>query len=156
MFVLEKNVIVRADLDAVWKFFSSPANLKLITPAEMGFDILTGETDEMYPGQMISYRVKPLIGMPLKWITEITHVEEKRYFVDEQRYGPYRLWHHEHHFRQVDEGVEMIDRISYILPFGIIGRLAHRFFVKNKVNRIFEYRSHIIEQLFPVGNDQNQ
>lgn len=156
MFVLEKKVIVSAELDAVWEFFSSPANLKLITPAEMGFDILTGETDKMYPGQMISYCVKPLFGMPLKWITEITHVEEKRYFVDEQRYGPYRLWHHEHHFRRVDEGVEMIDRISYILPFGIIGRLAHRFFVKSKVNRIFEYRSHIIEQLFPVGNRQNQ
>jgi ligand-binding SRPBCC domain-containing protein len=102
----------------------------------------------MYPGQIISYRVKPLMGIPMTWVTEITHVEDMKFFVDEQRIGPYTMWHHEHHFREVEGGVEMTDIVSYKLPLGFLGRLAHLMFVKRQLNGIFEYRAKVIKNFF--------
>ena len=115
-----------------WNFFSNPTNLKEITPSYMGFKILEGADKDMFPGQIIKYIVKPLFGIPLRWVTEITHVEKETYFVDEQRYGPYKLWHHKHFFNKIKDGVEMIDIVDYRLPFGILGRMAHPLFIKKK------------------------
>lgn len=131
-----------------WDFFSSPKNLKTITPDYMGFEVLVDIPEKMYAGLMIEYEVKPILGFPIKWITEITHVDEMKFFVDEQRKGPYKIWHHEHHFKQVQNGIEMTDIISYEIPLGILGRLAHPLLVKNKLNQIFDYRFKKVEEIF--------
>ncbi len=149
MYQLKTTVVISASLEKVWDFFSSPANLKQITPQSMGFDILEGGNGKMYPGQIISYRVRPLMGIPVKWVTEITHVNNMTFFVDEQRIGPYKLWHHEHHFKLVDSGIEMTDIVSYQLPFGLLGRFAHFLFVKKKLHSIFAYRTKVIREVFP-------
>jgi ligand-binding SRPBCC domain-containing protein len=150
MYVFKKKIILKAEIDQVWDFFSSPDNLKKITPPHMGFQIVTGGEGKMYPGQMISYKVKPVAGIPLTWVTEITHVESKKYFVDEQRFGPYSMWHHEHHFKIVDDGIEMTDIVSYVLPLGLLGRIAHSLFVARQLKGIFDYRSKVIDQFFDV------
>lgn len=131
-----------------WDFLSNPKNLKTITPDFMSFDIVSGAEKEMYPGQIIEYIVKPVFGIPNKWITEITHVEDKKYFVDEQRFGPYSLWHHKHFLRKIDGGVEMEDIIHYKIPFGLLGQLVHPILVKPKLNQIFEYRKSKLIELF--------
>jgi len=131
-----------------WDFFSSPKNLKTITPDYMGFEVLVDIPEKMYAGLMIEYEVKPILGFPIKWITEITHVDEMKFFVDEQRKGPYKIWHHEHHFKQVQNGIEMTDIVSYEIPLGILGRLAHPLLVKNKLNQIFDYRFKKVEEIF--------
>ncbi len=128
-------------LEQAWDFFSKPANLKDITPSSMGFDIQSHHHGErMYAGQIIEYTVTPLLGIPLYWMTEITHVEEQKYFVDEQRFGPYSLWHHQHHFREIAGGVEMTDIVHIRIPFWIIGDLAYAILVKSKLREIFSYR----------------
>ncbi len=152
MHVLETTQKIPASMAEVWAFMSSPANLKHITPPEMGFDILTpGLPEKMYPGMMIAYRVHPVLGIPLRWVTEITHVSEGRYFVDEQRVGPYRIWHHEHHFEEVAGGVLMRDRVSYLAPLGFLGRLADWVFIKRQLREIFEYRTRKVEERFGAG-----
>jgi ligand-binding SRPBCC domain-containing protein len=136
-------------LDAAWDFFSSPANLKEITPDNLGFNIISQHHgDKMYAGQIIEYTVKPVLGIPLYWMTEITHVEDKRYFVDEQRYGPYSMWHHQHHFKAVEDGVEMTDIVHYKLPFWVLGDIANTLFVKKQLKAIFDYRYKIVEHRF--------
>ena len=136
-------------LDAAWDFFSSPANLKEITPSNLGFQIVSKyHGEKMYPGQIIEYIVKPILGIPLYWMTEITHVEDKKYFVDEQRFGPYTMWHHQHHFRAVDGGVEMTDIVHYKLPLWILGDFANTIMVKNQLKGIFDYRFEAVEQRF--------
>jgi ligand-binding SRPBCC domain-containing protein len=148
MYQLKKVQFVPADLQTCWDFFSSPANLKLITPAYMGFDMLTEVPDKMYEGLMIGYRVTPLWGIPMQWITEIKYVHDLEFFVDEQRQGPYRIWHHEHHFREVPGGVEMTDIVTYTLPAGILGKWAHPVLVRRKLEEIFDYRFKQVEVLF--------
>ena len=106
-----------------WNFFSNPSNLKEITPNYMGFKILEGADKDMFPGQIIKYIVKPLFGIPLRWVTEITHINNKMFFVDEQRFGPYKMWHHEHLFLQKGDKVEMTDKVSFKVPFGLVGRI---------------------------------
>lgn len=140
---------VPAGMEVVWDFFSSPSNLSRITPPGMGFQITSSVKKEMYPGMFISYKVSPISGLKLNWLTEITQVNKYNFFIDEQRMGPYRLWHHEHHFREVDGGVEMRDILYYSVPFGIFGRLADRVFVNNKVKQIFSFRKEKILELFP-------
>lgn len=149
MYQLITKALIPAPLTEVWDFFSSPQNLQKITPPGMGFKILVGGKGKMYPGQMIAYTVRPLSGIPITWITEITHVQEGRYFVDEQRKGPYAIWHHEHHFAEVEGGVEMTDIVSYTLPLGWLGSLAQFLFVKRQLKTIFDYRSEVIEKFFP-------
>lgn len=137
-------------LQEAWDFFSSPVNLAKITPPHMAFKIqyISGDSRQMYPGQIIRYRIGILPGITTDWMTEITHVNEPHYFVDEQRFGPYALWHHQHSFRETEDGVEMTDEINYAIPYGIIGRLANWVFVENEVKAIFEYRREKIEKLF--------
>lgn len=147
-FVLEKTQKLNCSLEEAWDFFSSPKNLKEITPEYMGFDITSEVPEKMYTGLIITYIVKPLLGIPLNWMTEIKHVKEYEYFVDEQRMGPYKIWHHEHHFYKVDDGVVMKDKVSYALPFGILGVIAHPIFVKQKLEEIFDYRFKKTEELF--------
>lgn len=143
----EKKIILHCSQQEAWAFFCSPQNLKLITPDEMGFDIVGEAPKKMYPGLLIQYIVKPLLGIPTTWVTEITHVQEPHFFVDEQRVGPYSMWHHQHHFTETSDGILMHDIVTYILPFGFLGDLVHSL-VKKKLNRIFDYRTEKIEQLF--------
>ena len=136
-------------LEQAWDFFSSPANLKEITPANLGFNIVSQHHGEkMYAGQIIEYTVKPVLGLPLYWMTEITHVEDKKYFVDEQRFGPYSMWHHQHHFKATANGVEMTDIVHYKLPFWFLGDIANMLFVKQQLKTIFDYRFKIVEKKF--------
>ncbi|WGD34843.1 SRPBCC family protein [Olleya sp. YS] len=131
-----------------WKFLSDPKNLKTITPDYMGFNILSGADRPMFAGQIIQYIVTPVLGIKTKWVTEITHVKEGEYFVDEQRFGPYALWHHKHFINDIDGGVEMEDIIDYKIPLGFLGQLAHPILVKPKLEEIFNYRTKKLEELF--------
>lgn len=135
-------------LQEAWKFFSDPANLKVITPSYMGFDITAGGDRSMFAGQIIQYIVTPVAGIKTKWVTEITHVKEPEYFVDEQRFGPYALWHHKHFFREIDRGVEMEDIIDYKLPLGVLGQAVHPLIVRPKLEEIFNFRRKKLEDLF--------
>lgn len=136
-------------LEEAWDFLSSPRNLKRITPDYMGFDITTKHlADKMYPGMIISYIVTPVLGIPTPWVTEITHVEDKKYFVDEQRLGPYAIWHHEHRLEEIEGGVRMTDLLSYKPPFGVLGKIANSLFISKKVNEIFKYREQALIEIF--------
>lgn len=148
MYQLKRTQFVKTDLQTCWDFFSSPKNLKKITPDYMGFDVLVELPEKMYEGLMIEYIVRPLLGIPMKWITEIKYVHDKHFFVDEQRKGPYKIWHHEHHFREVEGGVEMTDIVSYEVPLGILGRIAHPLVVKKKLEEIFDYRFKRVDEIF--------
>ncbi len=143
-------------LEQAWDFFSSPANLREITPEYMNFQVTSDPEflQTMYAGQVITYTVKPLLGIPLFWMTEITQVQPGAFFVDEQRSGPYALWHHQHHFQAIPGGVEMTDLLHYRLPFGPLGNLANWLFVKAQLREIFDYRWNKLEALFgkmPAG-----
>lgn len=137
-------------LEKAWDFLSSPYNLKTITPPHMGFNIINGvtENDKMFAGQIIVYKLSPLPGYKTEWVTEITHVKEGEYFIDEQRFGPYALWHHKHNLKSIDGGVLMEDTIHYKLPFGILGKIAHSLFIKRQLKQIFDYRHKTLEALF--------
>lgn len=131
-----------------WDFLSDPRNLKTITPDYMGFEIIGGVASKMYPGQILQYIVTPLLNIPLKWVTEITHIKEGEYFVDEQRFGPYSLWHHKHFIKPIKNGVEMIDIVDYKVPFGLLGQLVQPFLVGPKLEEIFEYRKNALDRIF--------
>jgi ligand-binding SRPBCC domain-containing protein len=135
-------------VDQAWEFLSSPKNLKTITPKYMSFDIISGDERPMFAGQIIQYIVTPILGIKTNWVTEITHVVDKQYFVDEQRFGPYALWHHKHFIKAVKGGVEMEDIIDYKVPFGFLGRLFHPLLVKPKLTEIFEYRQKKLIEMF--------
>ena len=139
-------------LEQAWDFLSSPHNLKTITPPHMAFEITNNvlPTDTMFAGQIIVYKLSPLKGYRTEWVTEITQVKAGEYFIDEQRFGPYAMWHHKHHLTAIPNGVLMHDTIHYKLPFGIIGRIAHALFVKKQVENIFTYRSQQLESLFGI------
>ena len=134
--------------EQAWEFLSDPANLKVITPDHMGFKIHSGADRAMYAGQIIQYKVSPFPGFTTKWVTEITHVEKGSYFVDEQRFGPYQLWHHKHFIREIEEGVEMEDLIHYKIPLGWLGQIAHPILVKKQLKQIFTYRETKLKELF--------
>jgi len=140
---------VPTTINEIWDFISSPSNLKEITPEHMGF-IVTGDTgkEKMYPGMIITYKVSPLLGIKLNWVTEITQVKDKEYFVDEQRIGPYSMWHHEHKIEAVEGGVLMTDIVTYQPPMGILGAIANMLFIKKQLQDIFEYRSMVLEKRY--------
>ncbi len=146
---LKTKQFLPISMEEAWDFFSSPENLKDITPSHMKFDIryISG-SKKMYPGQIITYKLQPVPVIPVSWTTEITHVMEPTYFVDEQRFGPYALWHHQHRFKEVDGGVEMEDEVNYAIPLGILGRIANWLFVGKKVKGIFDYRYKVLEERF--------
>lgn len=140
--------------EQAWSFLSDPANLKVITPDHMGFVIHSGADRTMYAGQIIQYKVSPFPGFTTKWVTEITHVNEGSYFVDEQRFGPYALWHHKHFIREIEVGVEMEDLIHYKIPLGWLGQMAHPILVKRQLKKIFSYREAKLKELFGTLSGQ--
>jgi ligand-binding SRPBCC domain-containing protein len=137
-------------IEKAWDFFSSPLNLAEITPADMTFDVTSPnmENTKMYPGLIITYKVSPLLGIKLDWVTEITHVKDLEYFIDEQRFGPFAFWHHQHHFKPIDSGVLMHDILHYSVGWGPIGNVANAVVVKNKIKGIFDFRYQKVEALF--------
>ena len=148
---LKQKQFLPIDIQTAWDFFSSPENLVKITPAEMRFHIVyqSGELHKTYGGKIIRYQLGIFPGLKTNWTTEITHVQEPHYFVDEQRFGPYALWHHRHFFKEVAGGIEMSDEVNYAIPFGFLGRLANGLFVARQLNRIFSYRFNLLKKLFP-------
>jgi ligand-binding SRPBCC domain-containing protein len=151
VYSLKTTQLIPTGISTAWDFFSNPSRLQDITPADMGFTITSKyQGDKIYAGQIIEYRLRPLLGIPVYWMTEITHVEDKKYFVDEQRFGPYSLWHHQHHFKEVSGGVEMTDIVHYKIPFGFIGDISNRLFVGHKLKQIFDYRYAKVEEMFVI------
>ena len=151
---LDISQTVNAPRLAVWDFFSDPRNLNRITPPSMGFKMLTPDLPQaVYPGLIIKYTVRPLLGIPMTWLTEITHVQNGDYFVDEQRAGPYTIWHHEHWFADGAAGQTLMqDKITYALPFGLLGNVVHPFLVKPQLASIFDFRRTAVRKIFP-GSD---
>lgn len=140
---------IPATMDQVWDFISKPGNLKKITPASMDFVVTsTNGNDPMYAGMIITYVLKPMLGIRTKWMTEITHVQNKEYFVDEQRLGPYKMWHHQHKIQPVAGGVLMTDIVTYIPPFGWLGAIANSLFIRKKLKQIFDFRTTAVETAF--------
>lgn len=140
---------LKVSVENAWDFFSSPENLQKITPQHMGFRITSPIESKAYAGQIISYKVGILPGIKSNWVTEITQVKEQEFFIDEQRFGPYSMWHHEHWFEVLPNGNTLMkDKISYKIPFGVLGHLAQRIFIKSQLKRIFEYRFQTLEKLF--------
>ena len=141
--------LLKADPEKVWEFISSPENLSKITPPHMGFEIISDELPEkMYPGMMIFYKVSPLKGFRTNWLTEITQVRDGEYFVDEQRSGPYAIWHHEHILESEQNGVQMKDIITYKPPFGFLGEIANKLFIRKQLKKIFDYRYIRMDEMF--------
>ena len=140
---------IPSPMEEVWAFFSRPENLNAITPPDMSFEIRSDIRNvEMYQGMIIQYKISPFLGIKMDWVTEITHVVEGKYFIDEQRFGPYALWHHQHHFEAVEGGVQMEDILHYKVPYGPIGTMADEVFVGKKIDAIFQYRRTAVDQLF--------
>ena len=152
LFRLESKQFLPISIEKAWDFFSSPENLKEITPDHMGFHITSNNQRKMYPGMLITYIVSPLLGIKMRWCTEITQVVEHKYFIDEQRFGPYNLWHHQHHFKVVEGGVEMTDIVHYGIPLGILGQIANSIFVKKQLAEIFTYRTEAVNKLWPTDS----
>lgn len=147
---LKTTQIIEASIPQAWSFFSDPRNLARITPPGLGFEILTPDLPgKIHPGMMITYRVRPVLGVPLTWLTEITHVEEGRRFVDEQRVGPYAVWHHEHLFHDLGGGrLELSDHVTYVLPMGPLGNMFHGWLVRPQLERIFAHRDRVVRDIF--------
>jgi len=148
IYQLSAKINLPISVNEAWDFLSNPDNLKIITPDYMGFNIISTGGREMFPGQIISYKVSPLLGLKLNWVTEITHVKDMIYFVDEQRIGPYALWHHKHFVKEIDGGTEMIDIVHYQLPFPLLANRFHGLLVKPKLKEIFNYRTNKLIELF--------
>lgn len=149
IYTFQKEQKLRGDLQSVWDFLCDPNNLPKITPSNMGFQVLTKNLpNKIYPGLMIAYKVKPVLGIPVQWLTEITQVKELEYFVDEQRVGPYAIWHHEHFIEEINGSILMKDIITYSPPFGFLGAIANTLVIEKKLNEIFEFRRRVLEKLF--------
>lgn len=148
---VKREQFIPASVEAVWDFISSPENLKTITPPDMGFEIVSqGLPEKIYPGMIITYKVSPLLGIKLDWMTEITQVKPGEFFIDEQRLGPYKMWHHQHMLKPVEGGVYMEDIITYIPPLGFLGRIANVLFIAKKVQGIFDHREVVLKKIFPA------
>ena len=148
IYQLSAKINLPIGIDEAWEFLSDPSNLKVITPDYMGFQIISQMDGAMYAGQMISYKVSPLLGLKMNWLTEITHVDNKRYFVDEQRIGPYAMWHHKHFLKEIEGGTEITDIVHYKLPLSLIANRFHSILVKPKLKEIFDYRTNALLNMF--------
>ena len=149
IYTLNREQQLYTDIETAWEFFSAPENLKVITPDYLGFQITSPPfSKKMYTGQAIAYKVSPIAGIKLNWATVITTVKEPHYFIDEQKVGPYSLWHHQHHFEENEHGVLMTDIVTYALPWYALGAIGHRFIVKPKLEEIFNYRNKVVNKLF--------
>jgi len=151
LYSISRKQNIPTSIDDIWDFISSPQNLKNITPEYMDFKITSENLSEiMHTGMIIKYKVSPLLGIKLNWVTEITHLNEKKYFVDEQRFGPYKFWHHQHILKIIDNGIEMTDIIHYKIPLGFIGDILNKFFINKQLKEIFDFRHKKIEEKFGV------
>lgn len=148
LYTIHSQQLIKAPLERVWDFMSNPANLATITPAYMKFTVLSAPEKKVFPGQIIEYYVSPVFGIRLHWVTEITQVKDKEYFIDEQRFGPYAFWHHKHFLKETPEGTLMTDIVHYKLPLGFLGRIAHGLFVKKQLQGIFDFRKKKLDELF--------
>lgn len=148
LYTLHTKQQLPVSIETAWGFISNPKNLEIITPKSMQFKTLSGDEKEMFAGQIIHYKITPLFGISMQWVTEITHVQEQKFFVDEQRFGPYAFWHHKHFLKAIPGGVEMEDIVHYKLPMGLLGQLAHPFMVKPKLDEIFAYRRKKLIEIF--------
>ena len=148
IYTFQRTQKLPISLSEAWEFLSNPKNLSILTPTEMNFTVISKDEKPMYAGQVIQYSVTPIAGIKATWISEITHLEEGKYFVDLQLYGPYAFWHHKHFIHEIDGGVEMEDIIDYKVPFGIFGRIFHPLLVKPKLEKIFSYRQKKLVEIF--------
>jgi len=148
IFTIKANQTIPISIDEAWGFFSNPNNLPKITPPWLNLKVTSELPDKMYEGMIITYKVYPFWGLPSNWVTEITTVKEKIFFIDEQRFGPYKFWHHQHHFKKTSSGVEMTDIINYALPFDPLSRPLNNILVGKKVKEIFSFRKGVLENLF--------
>ncbi len=149
IYTLEASQELNISLSLAWDYFSSPNNLSNITPPKMGFDITSKVDRKVYQGQIITYKVSPVSFVKTNWVTEITAVKDQQYFIDEQRFGPYAMWHHEHFFESLPNGNTLMkDKISYKIPFGFLGSIAQNLFVKKQLLSIFEYRKEVLDIIF--------
>lgn len=154
MHIIQFKQTIPTSLKRCWDFFATPNNLEILMPPYLGFSSMSDSTS-MYEGQIILHRVRPFLGLSVQWVTEITHIKPLEYFVDEQRIGPYKFWHHEHRFVAISQGVEVIDTIHYLLPWGIIGRTINRLKVNKDLDAIFGYRSKRITEIFEMPRDSS-
>ena len=150
IFKLKYSQKLPINLNEAWDFLSSPNNLELITPKSMDFNIIDWDKKKAYPGQIIQYTVRPILGIKINWVTEITQVRDKEFFIDEQRFGPYTFWHHKHFIKEIEGGVIMEDVIHYKPPFGFVGVLLNFLFINSKLNSIFKHRE--LELIKTFGN----
>ena len=139
---------MKCSKEEAWEFLSDPRNLRKITPKDLDFQITNDPSERMYPGMIITYNLKPLLGITQTWVTEITQVNHPDFFIDEQRFGPYNMWHHEHRISEGDGEVVMEDEIHYVIPFGYLGRIANSLIVKNELKKIFKFRQNVITEMF--------
>ncbi|QQS36119.1 MAG: SRPBCC family protein [Ignavibacteriales bacterium] len=148
IFTYKTTQHLKTDIDTAWNFFSDPRNLIKITPEWLGFKITCSLPAKMFPGMLITYKVNPLLKIPLTWVTQINSIEEKCCFIDEQKFGPYKLWHHKHTFKVTPTGIEMTDEVTYALYFGIFSPLVNKLIVSKKIDEIFSFRKNVLGQLF--------
>tara|TARA_B110000444_G_scaffold244587_1_gene264189 strand:- start:563 stop:1060 length:498 start_codon:yes stop_codon:yes gene_type:complete len=149
LFTLYAKQTVETKVDVLWDFFKKPSNLNKLTPQDVHFKIKSGKSDDFYEGKIISYKIQPFKLIALNWVTEISHVKEGSYFIDNQVSGPYKMWHHEHRFKSNTDGTtEIIDKVKYKVPFYILGRLMHKILIKRKLLEIFTFRQKQINDLF--------
>jgi len=148
MHKLKQEQFLPISLETAWEFFATPKNLNEVTPDDLVFEVTSDLPDKMYEGLIITYRIKPMLNIPIHWCTEITHIKAQQFFVDEQRKGPYNIWHHEHHFKAVEGGVLMTDLLHYDIGKSIFGWIAGKLFVHQKVKDIFKYRYKTLEAYF--------
>ncbi len=148
IYQLKTKQFLPISIDKAWEFFSNPNNLSKITPPWLNFEVTSQLENKVYAGMIITYKVRPLLNIPITWVTEITHVREPNFFVDEQRFGPYKFWHHQHIFKKVEGGIEMEDIISYAVPFGFVGIIINRLIISEKINEIFSFRKEKLTELF--------
>lgn len=155
IYILERKTVLPTTLEKAWEFFSNPRNLTFITPPEMNFEIISPlKEGEFYSGMQIEYVVRPFAGIPMRWVSEITSIAERRHFHDIQLTGPYTSWKHRHEFREVPGGVQMLDIVEYQMPFGWMGRVLHRWIIRPRLEYIFNYRAQRIQFLFRMRHGQ--
>jgi len=150
LYQIYREQVISSSIEKTWKFFSNPQNLKIITPDYMNFRILTKNLpEEIFQGLIIEYKVSPLFKIDFYWVTEITAVEKYRYFIDEQRFGPYKFWYHIHIFEEIEKNrIKIIDHVYYLPPFGFLGRIANSLIIRNRLEDIFNYRQRVISSIF--------
>ena len=149
LYTLYAKQTVAKERDILWDFFRKPRNLNKLTPEDVDFKIISGKSDDFYEGKIISYKIKPFKMINLNWVTEISQVKEGSYFIDNQIFGPYKFWHHEHHFKSNSDGTtDIIDKVKYKVPFYILGTLMHKMFIRKKLLNIFMFRQRKITDLF--------